>query len=107
MVLHSCVGLNGGFNFGCVLGGGGCAFVLVDLDALRHLIYNEIGVMEAQFVDSFASFLELKVSFLEGVFEFIPYFVCRISAFPRPDVNFENLLFVENNKGKVYCLALG
>ena len=44
---------------------------------------------------------------LEVVLEVIPCFVIRIGAFPRPDVVFKDLLFVEDNEGEVYCLTLG
>ena len=89
-----------------MLGGDGCAFVLVDLVLCHNLIYNGVDVVEAQFVNRSASFSEFKVSLLEVVLEVIPYFVHRIGAFPRPYVVFEYLLPVEDNKGKVYCLTL-
>ena len=91
------VGLIGRCEFGCMLGGSGCAFVLVDLDVPHHLIYNGVGVVEAHFVNSSAVFPELKVSLSEVVSEVIPYFVRQIGAFPRLDVVFENSLFVEDN----------
>ena len=90
-----------------MLGGGGCAFSLVDLEVLHHLIYNGIGVVESQFVNSSTGFPDFKVSFSEVVLEFIPCFVLRIGAFPRPFVVFENSLSPKDNKGKVYCLTLG
>ena len=94
LALHRVVGLIGGCEFGCVLGGGGCAFVLVNLAACHHLIYNGVGVLEAQFINSSAGFPEFKVSFLEVVLEIFPILVCRIGAFPRPEVVFEDLLSV-------------
>ena len=90
-----------------MLGGGGCAFVLVDLETRHNLIYDGVGVVEAQFVNCSAGFPEFKVSFSEVVLEFSPSLVCRIGAFPRPDVVFEYFFSVEDNKGEVYCLALG
>ena len=47
--LHYGVGLIGGCKFSCVLGGSGCTFVLVDLEARHHFIYDGAGVVEAQF----------------------------------------------------------
>ena len=86
-------------------------FVLVDLELRHHLIYDGVGigvgVVESQFINRYAGFPELKVSFSEVVFEVIPCFVRQICAFPRPDVVFENSLLVENNEGKVHCLTLG
>ena len=41
--LHRGVGLIGGCEFGCVLGGGGCVFILVDLEARHNLIYDDVG----------------------------------------------------------------
>ena len=90
-----------------MLGGGGCAFVLVDLEARHHLIYNAVDVVESQFVNRFAGFSELKVSFSEVVFEVIPCFVRHIGMFPRLYIVFKNSLFVEDSKGEVYCLTLG
>ena len=107
MGLHSGVGLVGECEFGCMLGGGGCAFFFIDFEAHHHLIYNGVGVMEAKSVDRSAGFSELKVSFSEFVLEIIPSFVCWSSVFPRTDVVFENSLFVEDNKGEVYCLTSG
>ena len=105
--LYCGVGLTGRCKFGCVLGGGGCAFVLVDLEVHHNLIYDGVGVVEAQFVNPSASFPEFKVSFTEVVLEVIPCFVRHIGEFPRLDVVFESSLSVEDNKGKVYCLTLG
>ena len=105
--LHRGVGMIGGCKFSCMLGGGSCAFVLVDLEALHHFIYDGVDVLESQFVNHYASFSDLRVSFSEVVFEIIPFFIRLICAFPRTDVVFENSLFVEDNKGKVYCLTLG
>ena len=104
--LHCGVGLIGRYEFGCMLGGVGCAFVLVDLKVCNHLIYDGIGVVEDQFVNCSAGFYELKVSFLEVVFEIISCFVRRSGAFPQTDVVFENSLFVEDNEGEVYCMTL-
>ena len=81
-------------------------FVLVDLEVCHHLIYDGFGVVESQSVNCSVGFPDLKVSFLEVVFEVIPYFVLRIGEFPRPDVVFENSLFVEDNEGKVYYMTL-
>ena len=105
--LHRVVGLIGGFEFGCVLGGGGCVFVLVDLEARHHLIYDIVGVVEDQFVNRSSGFLEFKVSFLEVVLIFIPCFVHRIGSFPCLDVVFEGSFSVEDKEGEVYCLTLG
>ena len=104
--LHCGVDLIGGCKFGCVLSGGGCALVLVNLEAHHHLIYDCVGVVEAHFVNCYASFPEFKVSFLEVVPKVIPCFVLCIGAFPRPDVVFEYSLSVEDKKGKVYFLTL-
>ena len=105
--LHLGVVLIGGCEFGCVLGGNGCAFILVNLEARRHFIYNGVGVVESQFVNRSAGFPELKVRFQEFLFEVIPYFVHCIYAFSHPDVVLENLFSVEDNEGKVYFLTLG
>ena len=43
-----------------MLGGGGRAFVLVNLEACHHFIYNGVGVVQAQFVNRSAGFSELK-----------------------------------------------
>ena len=104
--LHRGVGLIGRCEFGCVLGGGGCAFVLVDLEAHHHLVYDGIGVVEAQFVNRSVGLPKFKVNFSEVVLEFIPCFVRRIGAFPHSYVVFEELLSVEDNEGEVYCLTL-
>ena len=82
-------------------------FVLVNFYARHHLIYNSVGIVEAQFVNCSAGFPKFKVSSSEVVIEVIPCFVRWIGAFPRPDVVFENLLSVEDNKGEVYFLTLG
>ena len=87
--------------------GCGCAFFLVDLEVRHHLIYDGIGIAEAQFFNCSTGFPEFKVSFSEVVSEVIPCFVRRIGAFPRPDVVFEYSFSVEDNKGEVYCLDLG
>ena len=104
--IHCGVGLIGGCKFGCVLGGGGCAFFLVNFEARHHFIYCGGGFVEAQFVNRSASFPEFKVSFLEVVLEVISFFVHPIGAFPRLYVVFENSLSVEENKGEFYCLTL-
>ena len=105
--LHHGVGLIGGCEFGCVLDGGGCAFILVNFEARLHLIYDGVGVVESQFVNCSSGFPEFKVSFLEVVIEILPSVVRRIGAFPHPYVVFEYLLSVEDNEGEVYCLTLG
>ena len=46
--LHRVVGLIGGCEFDCLLGGGGCVFILVDSEACHHLIYDGVGDVEAQ-----------------------------------------------------------
>ena len=90
-----------------MLGGGGCAFVLINLEAHHNLIYSGVGVVKSQFVNRAVGLPEFKVSFSEVVLEVVLCFVCRIGAFPRPDVVFENSLSVEDNKGGVYRLTLG
>ena len=77
-----------------MLGDGGCEFVLIDLEARHHLIYDGVGIVGAQFINRSTSFPDFKVSFSEVMFEVIPCFVLRIGAFPCPDVVFENSLFV-------------
>ena len=64
-------------------------FVLVDLEALHHLINDDVGVVEAQFFNGFVGFPELKMSLLEVVFQVIPCFVRQIGDLSRPDVIFE------------------
>ena len=91
--LHLGVGLIGGCDFGCMPGGGGCAFVFVDLEAHYHLIYDGVGVVEAKFVDCSAGFFDLKVGLSEVVLEIIPSFVRLSGAFPHMDVVFENSFF--------------
>ena len=54
--LHCGVGLIGGCKFVCVLGGGGCAFILIDLEARHHLIYYGVVVVQSQFVSRSAGF---------------------------------------------------
>ena len=105
--LHRGVGLIGGCEFGCMLGGGGCAFVFVNLEAHHHLIYDVVGVVESQSINCSSSLPEFKVSFPEVVLGIFTSLVRRIGAFPRPDVVFEDSLSVEDKKGEVYCLTLG
>ena len=88
--LHSVVGLIGGSEFGGVLCGCGCAFVLVDLEASHHLIHNGVSVMESQFVNCSYGFSEFKVSFTEVTFKIVLCFVHLVGAFPRLDVVFED-----------------
>ena len=80
-----------------MFGGGSFAFVLIDLEARHHLIYNGAGVVEAQFVNRDANLPEFKVSFSEVVLEVVPCFVRWICLFPHPDVVFEDSLFVKDN----------
>ena len=105
--LHHVVGFIDGCEFVWVLGGGGCAFFLVDLEVRHHLIYDGIGIAEAQFVNCSTGFPEFKVSFSEAVPEVVPCFVLRIGAFLHLDVVFEDLLSMDNNEGEVYCLTMG
>ena len=106
MGIHSDVGLIGGSEFGGVLCGYGCAFVLVNLEARHHLIHDGVGILEAQFVNCSSCFSYFKVSFKEVVFKTFPWFVCLAGAFPSPDVVFEYSLPVEDNEGEDYCLTL-
>ena len=105
--IHNCIGLIGGREFGYTLGDGGCAFVLVYLEARHNLIYDGVGVVKSKIVNCAAGFPEFKVSFSEVVLEVVTCFVLWIGAFLRPDIVFEDLLSVEDNGGKVYCLTLG
>ena len=89
-----------------MLGGGGCAFFLVNLEAHHHLIYDGVGVVESHFVVHSSGFPEFKASLSEVVLEVISFFVHPIGAFPRLYVVFENSLSVEENKGEFYCLTL-
>ena len=95
--IHNCVGQIGRCEFGCVLGGGGCTFVLINLEARHHFIYDGIDVVKFQFVNRAAGFSEFKVSFSEVVLEVVPCFVRWICLFPHPDVVFEDSLFVKDN----------
>ena len=104
--IHRGFGLIGGSDFGGVLCGCGCAFVLVDLEARHHLIHDGVSVVEAQFVNCSSGFSKFNVSFMEVVLKIVPCFVCLVGAFPLPDVVFEDLLSVEDNEGKVYCLTM-
>ena len=90
LLLHHGVGMIGGCEFGFMLGGGGCAFVLVNLEAHHHLVYNGVALVESQFVNRSAGFPEFKASFLEVVLEVISCFVLRIGAFTRLNVIFED-----------------
>ena len=89
-----------------MLGGGGCAFFLVNLEAHHHLIYNGVGVVESHFVVHSSGFPEFKASLSEVVLEVILFFVRQIGAFPRPDVVFEDSLYVEDNEGEFYFITL-
>ena len=104
--LHFCVVMIGGSKFGGVLCGCGCAFVLVDLEARHHMIHYGVGIVETQLVNCSPSFYEFKFIFTEFMFKIVPCFVRLADAFPRPDVVFEYLLPVEDNKVEVYCLTL-
>ena len=104
---HSCVGLIVGCEFGLMLGGCGCAFVLVNLEARHHLIYDDFGVVKAQFVNCADGLPKFKVSSLEVVFGAVPCFILWICAFPCPYVVFEDSLSLEDNEGEVYRLTLG
>ena len=73
-LLHHGVGLIGRCEFGFMLGDGGCAFVLVNLEAHHHLVYNGVALVGAQFFNRSAGFPEFKVSVSEVVFEVIPCF---------------------------------
>ena len=105
--LHHCVGLIGRCEFGCVFGGCGCVFVLVDLEAHHHLIYDGVGIVKSQFVNCAAGFPEFKVSLSEVVLKVVPCFVRRIGEFTRTYVVYEDSLSVEDNKVEVYPLTLG
>ena len=89
-----------------MLCGCGCVFVLVNLEARHHLVHDGVGVVEAQFFNCSSSFSDLNMSFTEVIFKIVPFFVRLVGAFPRPEVVFEDLLPVEDNKGEVYCLTL-
>ena len=84
-----------------------CAFVLIDLEVRHHLINNGVGFVGAEFIDGASCFSEFKVSFAEVVLEVDPRLVCLVCTFPRADVIFEYPLFLQDDKGKVYCLDLG
>ena len=92
--LHCSVGLIGEYAFGCMLGGGGCAFVFVDLEACHNLIYNDVGVVESKFSNSYTSLSDIKVGLSEVVFEMLPSIVRRSGVFPRTDFIFENSFFL-------------
>ena len=47
------------------------------------------------------------MSFVEVVIEVGPYIVCVVCTFSCADVIFEDTLFVQDDEGKVDCLALG
>ena len=59
--LHCGVGLIGGSEFGGVLCGCDCAFVLVNLVARHHLIHDGVGVAESQFFNCSSGFSEFKL----------------------------------------------
>ena len=40
------------------------------------------------------------------MFKIVSRFLRLVSAFPHPDVAFEDSLPVEDNEGEVYCLTL-
>ena len=90
--LHLGVGLIGGRECISLLCGCGSVLVFVDLEACHNLVDNDVGVVEAEFINSTSRFLELKVRFAEVVFEVVPHFVCLVCALPRLDVIFEDLL---------------
>ena len=90
-----------------MLCGCGRAFVFVDLEARHNLIDNGVGVVEAVFIDGTSSFSEFEASFAEIVLEVEPRLVYVVCTFPRADVIFEDMLVVQDDKGKVDCLALG
>ena len=92
--LHLGVGLIGGRKCGSVLCGCGRAFVFVDLEAHHNLVDNGVGAVEDEFIDGISVLSEFKISFAEVVLEFLPRFVCLVSAFPRSDVIFEYPLLV-------------
>ena len=72
--------------------GCGSALVFVDLEAHSHLVYNVVGVVEAEFINRTSCFSEFKVSFAEVMFEVVPRFVCFVCALPRSDIIFEDSL---------------
>ena len=90
-----------------MLCGCGHTFVFVNLEARHHLIDNGVGVVEAEFIDGASCFSEFKVSFTEVVLEVGQRLVCVVCTLPCADVIFEYLLFVQDDKGEVDCLALG
>ena len=100
------VGVIGRNEFGVVLCGCGCVFILVNLEACNHMIHIGVSVVEAQFTNCSSSFSEFKVIFTEVVFKIVTCFVRLVGAFPCRDVFFDDLLTVEDNKGKVYWLTL-
>ena len=55
--LHCGIGLIGGSEFGGVLCGCGCAFVLIDSEVRNHLIQDGFGVVESQFAKLFLWFI--------------------------------------------------
>ena len=56
LVLHCGIDLIYRCKLGCVLGCGGCVFILFDLEARHHLIYDGLAIVEAQFVNCSAGF---------------------------------------------------
>ena len=90
--LHHGVSLIGGRDCGGMLCGCDSALVFVDLEARHHLVYNGVGIVEAEFINSTSCFSEFKVNFAEVMFEVVPRFVCLVCALPRLDVIFEDSL---------------
>ena len=104
--LHRGVGLFGACDFGCMLDSGECAFAFFNLEVRHHLIYDGVGVVEANFVKRSSGIFEIKLRFLEVVLEIFPSFLRQSGAFLRTGVVIENSLFVEDNEGEVDCLNL-
>ena len=90
-----------------MLCGCGRAFVFVDLEARHNLIDNDVGVVEAVFIDVASFFSEFEASFAEVMLEVEPRLVYVVCTFPRADVIFEDTLVVKDDKGEVDCFALG
>ena len=79
--LHISVGIIGGCKFGFMLGGGGCAFIFVDLESRHNLIYDGVGVVESKCVNRSAGLSDIKVSFSKVVFEIFPSLLRQSGAF--------------------------